>query len=188
MKASLEKQRASVAAQREAARKQAELAGPSPLERTLVMPEDDPGCEPLPESEIAPLISAAAKDHAVEPLLLRAVIQQESSFLPCAISVHGAKGLMQLMPAAIEQLGVNDPFDPKENIEAGARYLNQLLARYKGDLKRAVGAYRIGPSVIDQANGLPDNPEVKSYVEAILQKLATPPPPPQIPMPKPTGN
>jgi len=142
MKASLEKQRASVAVQREAAKKQAELAGPYPLERTIVLPQLDPGCDPLPESEIATLVEGAAKNNAVAPGMLRAIIQQESSFLPCAVSVHGAKGLMQLMPAAIEQLGVHDPFDPKENVEAGAKYLNQLLARYKGDLKRAVGASR----------------------------------------------
>jgi len=188
MKASLDKQRASIAAQRDAVRKQAELAGPAPLERTLAMPQIEPACEPMAESNIAPLIEGAAKNSDVQPGLLRAVIQQESSFLPCAVSVHGAKGLMQLMPAAIEQLGVHDPFDPKENVEAGARYLNQLLAKYKGDTKRALGAYRIGPAVIDRANGLPDDPEVRSYVDAILQKVATPPAPPQTPTPKPTGN
>jgi len=188
MKASLEKQRASIAAQWETAKKQAELAGPSPLEHTIVLPQPGPGCEPLPESELAPLIEGAAKSNAVKPELVRAVIQQESSFLPCAVSVHGAQGLMQLMPATSEEFGVKDPFNPKENVEAGAKYLSQLLTRYKGDLTRAVGAFRIGPAVIDQANGLPDNPEVKSYVDAILQKVATPPAPPQTPTPKPTGN
>jgi soluble lytic murein transglycosylase-like protein len=188
MKASLEKQRASIAAQREAVRKQVELAGPSPLERTLVLPVPDPGCVPVPEAEVAPIVEGAAKSNEVQAALLRAVIQQESSFLPCAVSVHGAKGLMQLMPATVEQFGVHDPFDPKENVEAGAKYLGQLLARYKGDLKRAIGAYRIGPAAVDQANGIPDDPEVRSYVDTILQKLATPPAPPQTPTPKPTGN
>jgi soluble lytic murein transglycosylase-like protein len=187
-KAALEKQRAGVVVQREAARKQAELNGPSPLQRTLAPSAAAPPCDPMPESDSTALIESTAKARNVEAQLLRAVVEQESSFYPCAVSVHGAKGLMQLMQPAMDEFGVRDPFDAKQNLDAGARYLKQLLDQYKGDLKRALSAYRIGPSEVDKASGIPDIPEVRSYVEAILGRLATPPAPPQTPMPKPIGN
>jgi soluble lytic murein transglycosylase-like protein len=91
---------------------------------------------------------------------------------PCAISAKGAQGLMQLMPDTAQQLAVLDVFDPKENIEAGAKYLKQLIDKYKGDLKLALGAYNAGPTTVDQAGGIPDIQETKDYVEAILKRLA----------------
>ena len=188
-RAAVEHQRAAAQVQREAVRKQAELAGPGPLRHTVTPPTSTPPpCDPIADAAVTPLIEAAVKAHPLDANLVRAVIQQESSFYPCAVSVHGAKGLMQLMPPAIEQFKVTDAFNPKENIEAGARYLKQLFDKYQGDLPRALSAYRIGPTIVDSANGVPDLPEVRSYVEAILQSLPKPPVPPQIPMPKPTGN
>ena len=92
---------------------------------------------------------------------------------------------------------MSDPFDPKESIEAGARYLKQLMDRYKGDLALTLGAYNAGPATVDEAKGVPNIPETRSYVEAILQALGkhspdTPRPiqidPPRIPTPKPIGN
>ncbi|MBZ5578600.1 MAG: lytic transglycosylase domain-containing protein [Acidobacteriia bacterium] len=188
MRAALEQQRAAAATQREAVRKQAELAGPGPLQHTLAPAPAGPTCEPIADAVVTPLIEAAAKAHEVQTNLLHAVIQRESGFRPCAVSEHDAKGLMQLMPAALEQFKVEDPFDPKQNIEAGATYLKQLVDKYKGDLARVLGAYRIGPSVVDQAKGVPDIPEVRSYVDAILKELATPPALPQTPKPTPIGN
>jgi soluble lytic murein transglycosylase-like protein len=76
------------------------------------------------------------------------------------------------MPDTAEQLAVHDVFDPKENIEAGAKYLKQLLDKYKGDLKLALGAYNAGPTTVDQAGGIPDIPETRDYVDSILKKLA----------------
>lgn len=193
MRAALEKQRAAAATQQEAVRKQAELAGPGPLQHFLKPAEVEPVCEPLADSAVNPLIETAAHTQQLDSKLLRAVIRQESSFRPCAVSEHGAIGLMQLMPATIDQFQVGDPFDPKSNIEAGAHYLKQLMDKYKSDPQRALSAYRIGPAVVDQSKGVPDIREVRSYVEAILQniateKTATPPAPPQIPTPKPIGN
>jgi soluble lytic murein transglycosylase-like protein len=189
LQSALEQQRASAQVQREAVRKQAELAGPGPLRHTLPPAAwAPPPCDPIPDAAVTPLVEAAVKAHQLDATLVRAIIQQESSFYPCAISVHGAKGLMQLMPAAIEQLKVTDPFDPKQNIEAGTRYLKQLFDKYQGDLPRALSAYRIGPTVVDSTNGVPDLPEVRSYVDAILRSVPTPPAPPRSPMPRPTGN
>jgi hypothetical protein len=172
MQTSIEKQRASVEKQKEAVKKQVELAGPGPLQMPKIEDaEPEPPCEPVPVPTLDPLIAGAATAQKVEPDLLRAVIRQESRFYPCAVSEHGAKGLMQLMPDTITMLGVKDPFDSKENIEAGAKYLKEMIDRYKGDLAKALGAYNAGPATVDEAKGVPDIPETRNYVDAILQSL-----------------
>jgi soluble lytic murein transglycosylase-like protein len=149
----------------------------------------EPACDPIPEPTVAPLIEGAAKAQQLDPTLLRAVIEQESAFVPCAVSSKGAEGLMQLMPDAIEKFNVRDPFDPKESIDAGAKLLKQFLDRYKGDVSQALGAYNAGPSAVDQAGGVPEIPETRDYVDAILQKLGiTHTVQPNTPKPKPTGN
>lgn len=189
LRAAVEKQLAAVAAQREAVRKQADTAGVWLAPWSAAEDIAEAPCEPIADAAVAPIIDGAAKSQDVQARLLRAVVEQESAFRPCAISSKGAKGLMQLMPATIEQLGVSDPFDPKENVEAGARFLKQLIDKYKGDLKLALGAYNAGPATVDQSGGVPDIPETRDYVDAILKKLgATPPAPPQSPTPKPIGN
>jgi soluble lytic murein transglycosylase-like protein len=71
----------------------------------------------------------------------------------------------------MEQFQVSDAFDPKQNVEAGAQLLKQLLDKYKGDLKLALAAYNAGPGPVDQANGIPDIKETKDYVESILKKI-----------------
>jgi soluble lytic murein transglycosylase-like protein len=78
---------------------------------------------------------------------------------------------MQLMPETAGELSVKDPFDPKENIAAGARYLKQLLDKYKGDTRLALAAYNAGPNAVDAASGVPDIAETRDYVEAILKKI-----------------
>jgi len=211
LRAAREKQQAAISRQRESVRKQAESVGawlvpgsvaevarpPDPPD--LAKPEiPAPGaahaaskvpCDPIAEESVAPIIEGAAKAQSVHPELLRAVIEQESRFHPCAVSPKGAKGLMQLMPDTAADLGVNDPFDPKENIEAGARYLRQLLDRYKGDLAQTLGAYNAGPSAVDQAGGIPNIRETRDYVQSIMQKVGTIPLDlPSIPMPKPIEN
>jgi soluble lytic murein transglycosylase-like protein len=105
------------------------------------------------------------------------VIGQESAFHPCAVSSKGAQGLMQLMPEVASRLGVKDVFDPKQNVAAGAQYLKELLDKYKGDLSKALAAYNAGPTAVDQANGIPDIPETRQYVESILGQLNAKPPP-----------
>ena len=132
-------------------------------------------CDPMPESDVAPILLDAAQREALEPRLLTAIIQQESAFRPCAISQKGAQGLMQLMPETSARLGVKDPFDPKQNIDAGAKYLKELLGHYNGNLSLTLGAYNAGPSKVDEIGAVPTIPETTTYVKEILERLATPP-------------
>ena len=107
MAGSLAKQRAAVALQREAARKQAELLPLPPLVHYDMEPAE-PDCDPIEEALVNPVIESAAKASDLKPDLLRAVIRQESQFYPCAVSEKGACGLMQLMPPTAEQFAVQD--------------------------------------------------------------------------------
>jgi soluble lytic murein transglycosylase-like protein len=116
-----------------------------------------------------PLADAANREH-LQPELLRGVVQQESGFRPCAVSPKGAMGLMQLMPGTAAQLGVKNPFDPKENVDAGARFLKQLLDIYN-DLPMALGAYNAGPGRVNEAGGVPAIPETLNYIQRIMSLL-----------------
>jgi soluble lytic murein transglycosylase-like protein len=173
-----ELQRAAVTQQRAASRIQAESLGvwlmPLP-DRPRLASSEPPDCDPIENSLVDPLIADAAKQHGIESKLIRAVIEQESAFRPCAVSFSGAEGLMQLMPATAADLGVADPFDPKQNVDAGTRYLKQLIEKYKGDLPQALGAYNAGPKTVDNAGGVPDIQETREYVDAILAKAGLPP-------------
>jgi soluble lytic murein transglycosylase-like protein len=82
---------------------------------------------------------------------------------------------MQLMPATIEQFGVKDPFEVKQNIDAGAKFLKELLLRYSGNMSLALGAYNAGPGNVDAADGVPQNAETMTYVTEILGKLGIQP-------------
>ena len=163
--------RMAIEKQRAAVRKQAETAGAWLIPWSPAPAVAEAACDPIADSAVTPLIESAAKANAVQPKLLRAMIEQESAFRPCAVSSKGAQGLMQLMPETAGDLGVKDPFDPKESIEAGAKYLKQLLDKYKGDLKLALAAYNAGPSAVDEANGVPDIAETRDYVDAITKKV-----------------
>jgi soluble lytic murein transglycosylase-like protein len=129
-------------------------------------------CDPLPSEIWSPLVRQAAEREGLTVELLTAVIQQESAFRPCAVSPKGAMGLMQLMPATAGLLGVKDPFDPKENVDAGAKFLKMLLDRYGGNLALALGAYNAGPGRVDASGGIPDIEETQDYVKDILTRLA----------------
>ena len=114
------------------------------------------------------LIVAAGQRYGIDPALIAAVIQVESGFDPRAVSPAGAKGLMQLMDATAAGLGVSDPFDPAQNVDGGARYLRDMLARFGGDLRLALAAYNAGPLAVEQAGGVPDYPETQAYVSKVL--------------------
>jgi soluble lytic murein transglycosylase-like protein len=125
-------------------------------------------CDPLPAPEVESLVGETAERDGLSADLLRSVMKQESGFRPCAVSSKGAMGLMQLMPATAEQFGIQDPFDPAGNLDAGARFLKQLLTKYGGDLPKALGAYNAGPSKVDAAGDVPAIPETMDYVRQIL--------------------
>jgi soluble lytic murein transglycosylase-like protein len=174
MRAAVEKQRASVIAQQDAVRKQAQSAGATLIPwspPTVQGGGPAPICDPIAAEVVTPLIDSAAKTNEMDGKLVRAVIEQESGFRPCAVSPKGAQGLMQLMPETAAELSVKDAFDPKENIAAGVKYLKQLLDKYKGDTKLALAAYNAGPSAVDAIKDVPDIPETRDYVDAIMKKI-----------------
>lgn len=115
-----------------------------------------------------PLICDSAERYGVRPELVAAVIRAESGFDPGAVSRRGARGLMQLMPAHIREHEIEDPFDPRQNINAGTRYLGRLLRRYNGDLSLSLAAYNAGPAVVDRYRGIPPYTETRAYVKKVL--------------------
>ena len=126
------------------------------------------------QQDIDAAIDEAAKRHGVDPNLVRSVVKVESNFNPNAVSRKGAMGLMQLMPATAQELGVQDPFDPAESLLSGARFLKQLLARFGGDTALALGAYNAGPGRVEESGGVPRIPETMRYVQQILSRLPIP--------------
>jgi len=103
--------------------------------------------------------------------LLGAVAVQESGLYPCAVSSAGATGLMQLMPATAAEFGVGDPFDPWQSLQGGGQFLRQLLDRYNGDLRLALGAYNAGPARVDSFGGVPPFAETQNYVESVMARM-----------------
>jgi len=174
MEESLARQRASVEKQTGQAEGGSSfvLAPPAALGATLaLLPPVVADCESLPSSAVDSLVEQAARRLNLDEGTLRAVIQQESAFRPCAISPKGAMGLMQLMPSTAIQFGVPNPFNPAENVEAGATLLKQLLVRYGGNLTLALGAYNAGSAKVDAAAGVPKIPETQEYIREILSTL-----------------
>ena len=117
------------------------------------------------------LIEQYASSHGVSADLVRAVIQAESGFNPRAVSSKGAMGLMQLMPATARELGVDDPFQPADNIRGGVTYLARLLARYDQNVELALAAYNAGPASVERyGNAVPPYRETRDYVKKITAK------------------
>jgi soluble lytic murein transglycosylase-like protein len=116
------------------------------------------------------IIEHAAKTQAVEPSLLRAVIAVESGFDSRAVSPKGAVGLMQLMPKTAERYGAANPFDPAQNINAGAKYLRDLIKRYGRDLELALAAYNAGEDAVERSGRrIPAFKETALYVPRVLR-------------------
>jgi soluble lytic murein transglycosylase-like protein len=120
-----------------------------------------------------PMIQEAARLYDVDPRIVRAVVRLESGFDTFAVSTAGAQGLMQLMPALAEELGVQNPFDPRQNIFAGTRYLKVLLIEHNGDETLALASYNAGPGAVALYDGVPPFPETREYVRTITGWLAT---------------
>lgn len=115
------------------------------------------------------MISQIAHKHGVDEKLVKAVIKQESGFNTKATSHCGAKGLMQLMPSTAKTLGVNDPYNPVQNVDGGVRHLKWLLSKYNGNVILALAAYNAGSGAVDKYDGVPPYPETQNYVKSILR-------------------
>ncbi len=119
------------------------------------------------------IIQQAGRRHGVEAALIQAIIMAESSFNPRAVSNRGAAGLMQLMPATADSMGVKDKFDPEHNIDGGVRYFKRLLVRFDGDTSLALAAYNAGARKVRQYNGIPPYKATRSYIARVFKYYQT---------------
>ena len=141
--------------------------------RLSVAEQHKPSPSPQPsdaagKSTIESSITEAAGKYKLPRQLIHSVIRAESNFQADAVSPAGAQGLMQLMPATARELGVTDPFDVRQNIDGGARYLRQMLDRFGGDLKVALAAYNAGPGTVARYDGDVPYRETRDYVRRVL--------------------
>ena len=130
----------------------------------IALPSVPPAAVAAPSMPSATdLADTAADKYGLPRQLVRSVMAAESGFQAQAVSPKGAIGLMQLMPGTAAQLGV-DPFDPAQNVDAGTRYLRELLEKYNGGLRHALAAYNAGPGAVDKYHGVPPYQETVNYV------------------------
>jgi soluble lytic murein transglycosylase-like protein len=127
--------------------------------------------KPLDEKTLTELANDAARRHGLPASLIRGVIQAESGGDSTAVSRAGAKGLMQLMDGTASDLGVTNSFDPVANVNGGARYLKELMIRFKGDITKALAGYNAGPGAVEKHAGVPPFPETKAYVKSVLNQM-----------------
>jgi soluble lytic murein transglycosylase-like protein len=136
---------------------------PQPLNRPAL------NNQALNNQALEQMISSASGHAHIDPDFIHSVIHAESDFNPRAVSPKGAQGLMQLMPETATDLGVKDAFDPQSNVEAGTRYLRELLERYHFDVRKALAAYNAGPLRVDRYNGVPPYYETQAYIARIIR-------------------
>ncbi len=114
-------------------------------------------------------IHQAARQHQVDPLLIKAIVKVESDFDRYAVSDKGAIGLMQLMPETAEDMQVADPFDPGDNILGGTRFLKKNLDRFNNDVELSLAAYNAGPERVRAAGRIPGIPETQAFIKRVLE-------------------
>lgn len=144
-----------------------DLAGaPSDLK-----PEDRSSTKPAETKDqlFNPIIIEVAGRYEVDPALIKAIIMAESGYNPKAISKRGAKGLMQLMPITAKSLGVEDVFDPENNISAGVVYFKKMLNLFNGDVKLALAAYNAGSKKVRKYKGIPPFKATKIYIKKVFK-------------------
>ncbi|MBX9603802.1 MAG: lytic transglycosylase domain-containing protein [Bryobacteraceae bacterium] len=145
------------------------------IEKEEVAPAPAPAVAPEPPKAVAPpplspreLVDEAARRAGLPREIVHSVARAESAYRPDAVSPKGAIGIMQLMPATAAALNA-DPRDPRQNVEAGAMYLRQLLVKYDGDVAKALAAYNAGPGAVDRYRGVPPYRETQQYVEKVIR-------------------
>lgn len=148
-----------------------EVPWPEPEPEPVVAAKPAPAESVVPDSPEAlrGLIDQMASEHGVDVRLAHAVIKVESNYRADAVSPKGAMGLMQLMPATARQYGLENPFDPAQNLNAGLRHLRGLLDRYgRGRESLALAAYNAGEGAVSRYQGIPPYKETQNYVQRIL--------------------
>ncbi len=141
----------------------------TPGERGGAAPFSDLGSVRLGFDQLASSIREASAATGLPVALIDAVIRTESGYRPHAVSRVGAQGLMQLMPATARSLGVDNAFDPGENIHGGARYLRKMYDRF-GSLRLAIAAYNAGPKAVKKYGGIPPYRETQAYVATVIRR------------------
>ena len=143
-------------------------AGAKPIETSnSVITVNEPA---RPPSYAMAALVEAASSTGLSPELVEAVAWRESRMRAGVVSRAGAIGEMQLMPGTARQMGVN-PYDTRQNLHGGARYLSEMMRRYGGDLVLALAAYNAGPGAVDRYRGVPPYRETREYVSAVLERL-----------------
>lgn len=127
--------------------------------------------EALSDDSLLSIFKQASETYGVSLSLLTAMAKQESNFQADATSGSGAMGIMQLMPSTAEYFGCSNPYDPKENIMTGARYISELLTRYNGNVSYALAAYNAGYNNVDKYGGIPPFEETQNYVSKITSYM-----------------
>jgi hypothetical protein len=127
--------------------------------------------ELLTSADLHELLSKAGSDHNVNEDLLASVVKAESGGHTRAVSHAGARGLMQLMPGTAQQMGVADSFEPRQNVQGGAAYLDSLLTRYHDNIALALAAYNAGPQAVDRYHGIPPYRETRLYVACVIHEF-----------------
>lgn len=148
---------------------QEEYTAPAPQPAVPEQPKVAPVAAVASEKPISPreLVTQAAEKAGLPPALVHSVAKAESAYQPHAVSNKGAIGIMQLMPGTAAQLHA-DPNDPRQNTEAGAMYLRELLVKYDGTVSKALAAYNAGPGAVDKYHGVPPYRETINYVNRVI--------------------
>lgn len=125
----------------------------------------------LTSADLRQMLSKAGRSHNLDVDLLASVVHAESGGNPRAVSRAGARGLMQLMPTTAAALGVQNTFQPQQNVGGGSAYLDAMLTRYSGNLALALAAYNAGPQAVDRYRGIPPYPETRAYVARVIHEF-----------------
>ncbi len=126
----------------------------------------------VPPTQIDALVNDNAQSAGVDPALVKAIIANESGFNANATSNTGAQGLMQLMPGTAAALGVDNAYDPEQNVAGGTKYIKEMLTHFNGDVRLAVAAYNAGPGAVEKYGGVPPYAETQNYVQNVLASYA----------------
>lgn len=127
-----------------------------------------------PQTKYNDIVQRIANKHRLKSTLIHSIIKAESNYDRFAVSPKGAQGLMQLMPATARQYGVKDPFDPKQNIEGGVRYLKDLIKLFNGKTNLVLAAYNAGQEAVKKYSGIPPYRETRRYVEKVMAAYGRP--------------